>query len=334
MTERALDGESLTIKGELPLLGVSIAWPSALDRDKKPVGDALKDAGWLNVPINQKVASRLGLASERSHALNDVNAAAISIAFDRTREPDHDDAKHAHLTAVLRLAGGVGGATVVIEPHDEHRSGFIKSILLGGVDSLAGEIGHIEVPQEVIEMVNHDLPAGLKPAHPVYCSCIKPGKEGEVPSHLEAFVSANAAAARMGDDVTMAQAIASLREDSTAPVNARIIQDTARVLGRTLMSPIAWLNPAEIVLTGSMALPELRVILTETIADAHAAVTRPAITVLEGEENDLVRARGAALVVIRHHVYKKFEDLLSSNDPNVLTRKVSRLTQRLKRPLG
>lgn len=328
--ENSLDDESLAIDGELPLLGVSVAWPSALDREKRPVGNALKNHNWLSSPVDQRVAGRLNLAPERSHAINDVNAAAIAVAFDKTRLQSHEEKQYAHLTAVLRLAGGIGGATVVIEPHENNKSGFLKTILLGGVDSLAGEIGHVDVTPEVIELVNVDLPAGLEPVHPVSCSCSDHGNR--VPRHLEALVSANAAADRMGKKVTMSEAIASIHEDPSSEVNARILRDIGTVLGRTLLGPVAWLNPAEIVLTGSMARPELSGVLSEVISDSHPAVTKPKITVLEGEDNDLIRARGAALVVLRRHVFKNFDRILSDSDPADLISNVRRLTFRVKTP--
>lgn len=81
--------------GALAVRGVAVAWPSPVSRDKFPGGTALPHAAWRQpdeelgrkLKLTEHVARVLGppFTVETCHALNDVNAQALAVAFDKAR---------------------------------------------------------------------------------------------------------------------------------------------------------------------------------------------------------------------------------------------------------
>src|SRR5262249_36499546 len=97
----ALRDEKLLVDGALPLLGWSVAWPSPVDRDYRPVGHALAHPHWhRGQPLDQRVRRRLNVPGVPSFALNDAHAAAIAVAFRQTHQSDYLDWKHPRLAIV------------------------------------------------------------------------------------------------------------------------------------------------------------------------------------------------------------------------------------------
>jgi predicted NBD/HSP70 family sugar kinase len=313
----ALENQDLLVGGALPFLGVAVAWPTAVDRGALPKGRALAHDLWRSGrTLTQRVSSHLNVEDPRSHALNDAHAAAIAVAFDHTRTREHVEQKHPHLTFVIRVAGGIGGATIIIEhpqpPADEfgQASGFPDSVLVGGFDKHAGEVGHIRVTDALVARLNRGRPPGLGKLAPFRCSCADPSG-GEAPKHLEAYAAAPALAHRVAPDEPMSDVLTKVLSDPDDDVHRRALDDTGVLVGEALLGPMAMLNPTAIVLTGALA-PYIAKTVDSHIANAaHPIHTHPTVRSLSREDNAYVRVKGAALAVIREHVHRELSSILS-----------------------
>jgi predicted NBD/HSP70 family sugar kinase len=325
----ALKEGSLLVEGAIPLLGVAVAWPSAVDRQGKPAGHALTNNRWHgSQSLTQLVARHLGIDARRSHALNDCNAAAVAVSFERTRERDHAQQTNPELTLVLRLAGGIGGATIIVAPprHDQSlgvTSGFLDSLLIGGTDLLAGEIGHVSLPYSAIRALNERRPDGLDALAPVDCSC-RESSESPIPSHLEAYTSVGTVTRRAAPTLSRSDALQDILANPERHTYSRALADVGALVGEALLNPIAWLNPATIVLTGSLAVPEVVNALDRRIADSHPVVTHPNIRCVEGSDA-YTRVQGAGLAVLRQHVHRQLPSIVGG-DKKTLPRRVKQLT--------
>lgn len=330
----ALRDESLLVQGRLPFLGVSVAWPSPVNRDDRPVGYALAHDSWRGgQTLTQRVARRLSLSLDFSHALNDANAAAIAVAFATTRTRSHQRQSTPRLTLVLRLAGGIGGATVIIEPPTFHEdwgitSGFLRSVLVGGADLIAGELGHVTVPAATVAALNERRPKGLRVLKAHACSC-SGGAQSRVPPHLEAYAGAAALARRVRPGGAMSDVLTEVLSDLDRDAHTRALEDVAALVAESLHAPVAWLNPASIVLTGALATRHVERELDRRLADAHPIASHPVVVALEGDANRYIRAQGAALAVLRRHVHREFASLLGAPKKTLPAR-----VQGLTRPLG
>lgn len=318
-------------RGVLPLLGVATAWPTPVHRyTKLPVGKALHRQWQSGDSLPKRVATKLGVPPERSHALNDANALALAVAFDETRRGGaptdaHDD--RAQTLLVLRVGGGIGAGTVGLEAYDGKRCAFLESRLIEGAKGTAGEIGHLRLPNELLlgleseEESEQDL-APLNPRWP--CSC------GET-MHLEALASGAALVRRIDETHALAlpnglrkgqrrgeksamPEIMSALSDSRA---LEAVKDAGRLIGHALASPILMLSPTKVVIGGSLATPQL----IEGIEDAKTSWMSkfgpdPLIRALDPRRSRFEVARGAALAVFREQVYRQFDHLFL--DPRAL----------------
>jgi hypothetical protein len=261
--------------------------------------------------LAQRVAVQLKLGRKMSHALNDSHAAAIAVAFNHTRTPEYVDQDHPELTLVLRISGGISGATIVIEPPEDDESGFADSILLGGVDSHAGELGHTTIAPGLIDEISAVTTGGLKPPTPGWCSCTHPSHL-EPPHHLEAFAGRLALAGRIDatapDPESVIQDV--LREPE-AEIHRRALEDIGTMTGVTLRGAVAMLNPAKIVITGALALDPVKNAMDKSLEEEHRVNAHPHVLTLE-DDKDFIAAKGAALAVIRKRVYREFDSLLGS----------------------
>ncbi len=311
--ERGLTDEDLLVDGSLPLLGCSVAWPSPISRDRRPVGHALAHPGWNNERLDERVRLALGLGDIRTFVMSDSHAAAIAVAHRETRGAENLELRYPRLMVVLRLAGNVSGAVVVVEPKRQtlakvEVSGFRDSILLGGADNLAGEIGHVPVSRDLIKALNRRAIDGLSPMRAPHCSCTL--AKAQTPDHLEAYASVLALTRRLYPKLSRSEALEAVQLDPQGDLHAHALEDIGTLVGETMLAPVAMLNPARIVLSGSLALPPVEKALQGHLAAAHKLGSQPKITALSGGENDNLRAKGAALAMIRVHVHRKFEELL------------------------
>ncbi len=329
----------LLVDGCLPLLGVSVAWPSPINRHKRPDGYALEHSRWKERNLNDRLSRALKLKSQRCNSLNDTAAAALTIAAERSVPMMRDDPPHPRLTFVLRLAGGIGGATVVIEPpvFDPEKlvGGFTTSILLGGRDLHAGEIGHIRIGDGQIDELNRACKRDamdLEPILPGRCSCAPPEEAAEQIKHLEAYAAAPALARRLGLDPRDVGALDVLRDqphDPHDPRETRVLEDMGELVAHALRGPIAVLDPAEIVLTGSLAFETVRRRIETYLQANEVFSAAPEVTQLEGDENRYVRARGAALAVVRRQLHRALPELVGHSKAEVRRERVEQLTEPL-----
>ena len=96
------ESPGLLVEGELPLLGCAVAWPTPVDRERKPAGHALAHNGWRSLqPLDQRVEVALGIEGSRTYALNDAHAAAIAIAHRETHQREALTWKHPQLSIVF-----------------------------------------------------------------------------------------------------------------------------------------------------------------------------------------------------------------------------------------
>ena len=331
----AYGDERMTVGGALPFLGVSVAWPSPVTREKLPVGHALRHSGWRSgKPLTQYVARHLHVEESSSHALNDTAAAAVAVAYDQTTEAAHASQTHPRLTVVLRLAGGIGGAMVVVEqpqPDEEfgRTSGFPASVLIGGVDHLAGEVGHVPVDIGLVARLNEKLPAGLRPLEPGDCSCCAAGSPSR--DHVEAYASARALARRIDPDRPWGEVMERVLDAPEENTHKRALEDVGELVAAGATGPLAMLNPGRVVLTGALAVPTVRHVVKKRLSEVHCYGTQPSFDFLEDEKaNKFIRAKGAALVVLRRRVFRELPVLLHG-DKRSVARKVKNLTVRLTR---
>ncbi|HKO38998.1 MAG TPA: ROK family protein [Solirubrobacterales bacterium] len=305
----ALEDESLQVAGgKLRFRGVAVAWPCPLGRDKKPSGHFLHSA-WAHLALDQSVAKQLGLRRAMSHALNDTYAGAIAVAFNHTRAPEHTEQDRPELTLVLRISGGISGSTIVIEAPKGNESGFARSILLGGVNSHAGEVGHASINPGLIAEITPKKSNGLGAPTPIWCSCTHPSHQ-DPPSHLEAYAGRLALANRIDSGRDAEDVIQDVLQEPESKVHLRALGDVGTMTGDVLRGAAAMLNPAKIVITGSLALEPVRDAMNERLEEEHRVSAHPQVVMLERDE-DFIGAKGAALAVIRRQVYRKFESLLA-----------------------
>jgi predicted NBD/HSP70 family sugar kinase len=309
-----MSNRALLVDGQLPLLGCSVAWPTPISRDRRPVEHTLTQQARNNGPLDTRLRGALALGEIPVFVMSDAHAAAIAIARAETRGETHMEWSHPHLMIVLRIAGNVSGAVIVIEEKMPDRelgyvSGFLGSILLGGVDNQAGEIGHVPVSKETVRKLSRQRLEGARPLEAVQCSCAVTADEA--PNHLEAYASVLAVTQRLYPEKKRSAALKAIARRSGSKLHAHTLADIGTLIGETMQAPVAMLNPASIVLSGSLALPPLEHAVREQLKVAHTLGSQPAIRSLSGNDNDYLRAKGAALAMLRVRVYRRLAELLN-----------------------
>ena len=336
--DRAFRGDDRLVDGKLPLLGVAVAWPCPLNRQGRPEGYALRHSRWKEKNLSIHLSRSLGLDEARCHSLNAAWAAAIAVAADRTSPGAIEEFPHPRLTMVLRLAGGIGGAIVVIEPptlqlgEGARLDGFTSSILLGGMNTHAGEIGHTMLWRGQIDRLNKDTPAELNlgQIEAGHCSCIPPEDQELRRWHLEAVAAAPSVAARIDPGREIADVMTELVRNP-GPRHEHALKDLAAMLAHALRGPIAILDPAEVVLTGAMAVETVRSELQTYLQSTEVFSAAPKVTRLEGDENEYVRARGAALAVVRGQLYRRLDYLVGESSAELREKRVREHTTLVER---
>lgn len=285
--------------------------------------------GWLErgtPTLPEAVAKALGSPVSQTHVLNDANAHALAVAFDRARQHAREPASSAWRVALLlRIGGDIGGATLLQAPHSPRRSSFIDSILLGGARTLAGEIGHLPVEPAVIDVLNGRSRwiDGLAPLSMDWpCTC---GGSG----HLASLASGTAWEHRMREsDVPLPALLDGVRRgkrsltdqalaETVDPRGIYALEDVGRLIARALGAPILLLDPHSLTLSGSFAVGSVRDgIMAERETWRH--VFGDALSIDFSGSSDRIKymgVRGAALAVLRSHVYRSFLDLLTKPTP-------------------
>lgn len=325
LEEAVQEAELVGELGALPLIGVSSAWPTPLSRRGHAAeGHALSHPDWFASPASNDLPARIAEAfgapftPEKCHALNDVNADVLAVAFARTRGrygEQPDPPREERLTVVVRVGGGIGAGTIIVAPHRNDRLAFIDSRIISGTTGFAGELGHLPVARSDIDALHAGRQMRL--ADIDYdgwaCSC------GAV-HHLEAVASAAALMRRLEASgyvlrSSPAEPWTPGLEDALADndhLMRRAQQDIGQLLGHSMASAILMYDPYSVTLTGFLARPEvINGIRREqwvwgTLGDSVL------LDRLTGEDNAYSGVRGAALAAIRARVYRRFEVLLGS----------------------
>lgn len=312
---------SLTINDSIPVVGCGVAWPTAVGRDGRPSGYSLTDANWSRRTLAQSVQASLGVRDMPIYTLNDAHAVALAVAHYETHRDHKEDWNFAHLSVVLRLAENISGAIIVIEPN-RSASGFLTSILLAGVDNHAGDIGHAPIPPELVTDLNEDLPKDLAPLVPQRCSCTP---NDEVHHHLEAYASVPALTHRLYPDKPQNEALRKILSNPEDSRHFRALRDIGALAGATLLAPVALLNPHMIQMSGVLAVPSVTNALIERIDNHHQFGRPPTVNTLDSEIDSFIRAKGAALALLRNYVHRNLDKLLVS-DRYETKKKVESLT--------
>jgi predicted NBD/HSP70 family sugar kinase len=324
-------------RGRLPVLGVTVAWPTPVDRDFMRAGAPLRDRAWGDEPLPAPLARLLGGPFARptfSHAINDANAAVMALAYDeavaRIGQPDGE---RSQILMALRLSGGIGAGTIELTPHRTSRLSFLDSSLIVGTSGFAGEIGHLPTSRSVVEAIQKfsgpdpDSPDPAKNLASINvaraCSCGVKGDQAELAdigaaAHLEAIAGALAFADRLrssGYEVAGGRAVSEqvgkLLERRDREIE-RALWECGALVGRAMAAPILMLDPAKIMLTGFLAREAVRTGFVDIRARSKRTVTNK-VTVEVSREDDYLEVRGAALATVRGRCWREIDE-----DPLVL----------------
>jgi len=219
-----------------------------------------------------------------------------------------------------RDGGGIGAGTIALAPHDRARLSFIDSRLIEGANGFAGELGHLTVDRRIIDEINE---AGKLtrlaplPYDDWLCSCTRQ-------HHLEVFASGTTVERRLqasgvsipAQGAERAEVIRSALEGDPDERLVNAVRDAGRVLGRALAGPILMLDPHRITITGSLANDQL-VDGIQRERDAWENAISDSVEVLchGGELGAFAGVRGAALAIVRRHVYRGFLDIRQAARP-------------------
>lgn len=317
LLERVIADPAVTIDGAVPLLGVAVAWPTPLHAiTKRPKGRALPHEGWREgeAGVHDRVAKRLGIPEIRSHALNDANAMAIATAFDESRPHDEpESARRGGTMLTLRLAGGIGAGTVVTPLPTEPltKSQFLQARLVEGTDGLAGELGHFQLDQAIVDEIAGEPGNGLAGIVRLPCVC---GQRG----CLESYAGGNAFVERMrassigsqNGRMTVTSVMSQVLDGDDDGRRYEALEDIGRLIGRSLAAPILMLNPQSITLAGVLAVaPVKEGVLLEKERWRHVHRSEIDLRLVGGPDGQYLACRGAALAVFRGQLYRRFEEL-------------------------
>jgi len=196
--ESAMQDEQLLVQGRLPFLGIAVAWPTPLDREKTPQGVFTHPSWTANKRgLHLRLAKHLGIDGKHStasrprqwcHAIPNAAATAMAAAFDYTRSEEYQQKELAKLLLVVRLSGRVSAATISVEPKKEANhariSGWMISRLTGGHKNLAGEFGHTPVNASTLKALKDRRTRSCPDFVPAACPC---DPEQLSSDHLEVF---------------------------------------------------------------------------------------------------------------------------------------------------
>jgi predicted NBD/HSP70 family sugar kinase len=330
--EPALHNQRLLVSGTLPLLGVSVAWPGPLDRDKRFPRVGLSHPDWQtnDLGIDERLARHLHFAPQRSHAIDNAAAGALAVAFDRTRDSNYRQQHTGQPIIVVRAGGGLSAASVLVQPQTDGASGWVRSELVEGDRGLAGQIGHTPVNRDLLVKLSDTRPEGCPGFAVVSCSCAKPD---ETPDHVEAYASCPAVAARFGaNDVS--RSIREVIANQAKEPYLRTLEEVGQLVADCLLPSVLMLNPHGIVLTGGLATEPVQDSMQRYL-NAFGALGRvfgsaPSVHTLQGEDNDYVRVRGAALSMLRSRVHCRIGALFGARGKLMVDR-FGELTQPISR---
>jgi glucokinase len=206
----------------IAIAGMGVGCPGPLDT-KSGVVLLTPNLGWVNMPVREQLASRLGLMAELD---NDANCAMAG-------EWWMGAAKGARNAVVFTLGTGIGGG-IVIDGKLHH-----------GASDVAGEIGHI-----TIETNGRRCGCGND-------GCLEAYASGPAIARrtMEALEAGAESALRLivGDDLKRITAETVYQAAAAGdPLALEVVRDTAKYLGVGVANLINILNPEVVVICGGV----------------------------------------------------------------------------------
>ena len=292
--------------------GVVVGLPTPVGRDRgRPWvrGHSLADNHWRSAPFEELLRHRLPSTSFGSDeflidALNDANCDAMAVVFaEARRDPDGERASHSEVFLIVRIACGVGAGMVRLARH-EPRGPFrlTRSTLLVGSGGVSGEIGHLSVPNSELSRLSNDGP--LRPLKALPCSC-------GAKDHLEGCIGLGALANRLHRtsprlfrlEEPLGPQVARLltRRDDTV---SRALSDAGSILGSALASSILLLDPAKVVLTGTLGVTEVAAAAEARCRDTYGLTSRARFEPVSAPMRDILTVIGAGVAAFRRSIFK------------------------------
>lgn len=297
------DGEHLRV------IGATVAWPVAMDRETRPVGGALQGGWSKRTSLRTHLHRGLGLPLRRCHAMNDANAGALTLAYEWDEAGDET-------IMCLHVAAGIGLGTVHLPIREPYRSPFIKAQLVGGRRrGLAGEIGHCKLDQSLIDELNRPLTNGSWKLRKLDGQRGCPGCGVDYVGHVDAVIGARAVLERLSrfveGETSLVEGLRELHRDVERNVHEarHALKDVGRALGRVMDGAVATLDPAKITLVGAMS---SQLIAEGMLQRAEQGDLNHDVQIAPYPRGTLhtVALRGAALSAIRSGLYRGFFDNL------------------------
>ncbi len=114
------------VRGDLPIVGIGVASPGAVDTKRGIILNGTNLPGWVEIPLQQEMGTRLGIPVK---IVNDANAAAWGEYYAGA-------GKKSKTMVYVTISTGIGSGIV------------LDGKLLLGSNSFAGELGHTMIGQE------------------------------------------------------------------------------------------------------------------------------------------------------------------------------------------
>jgi predicted NBD/HSP70 family sugar kinase len=328
-------GEMVRNDGTLPILAAALAFPAPVDRLHRLIGSTLSHPEWgsrdpeklrpNSMTLNDRLADVLGapFTSETAHVMNDCNAAALAVAFERVREleprrqPGEDPIRERTTALVVRVSGGIGAGMIEIAGDEDPPivSRFLKSRVMVGTNGLAGELGHLPISPDAVARLNTDqrrAPGLADMDYAVKCACGRP-------HHLQALAGWEAVAKRLDLDVndTSRTMTEMLRRYLNPPRDEQdqraqwALEDAGKLIGRALSGTVLTLDPHALTVLGALSVPALVEGLNVARKEwsqafwtgRHVEFTKP----LHG--SIYTSLRGAGLAILRAQRHRKLRQI-------------------------
>lgn len=295
------------------LLGISIALPTAIGRDRGEPwirGNALADNAWRSTSLEDLLRPRLPkflqYPSIQLDALNDANCDALAVGFDHSRRRRGPEVTRSEIMLVVRLSTGVGAGIVKLAKSDPTTFRLSNSTLIVGSEGLAGEIGHLRTRPDVLKRIN-DKSKPLAPLRDLLCSC---GAKG----HLEGRIGIRALVDRLRrtDPKLVPQETPTATELESlvahpSDVVARALSDMGTALGVALQGSILLLDPSQVILTGPLGVAQVRDAARAECVQATGLPNRVDFKVVPDKARESVTLVGAGIAMLRKQVLKSID---------------------------
>lgn len=293
------------------LRGICLALPTAIGRDETSPqvrGYALAHNGWRTSPVEELLRPHLpqNLRQVPVDALNDANCDALAVAFHHCRSTDGKPVAHSEILVAVRLSVGVGAGIVKLVADQPDVFRLNASTLIVGSEGLAGELGHLPTSQEVRAAINRAR-GPLAPLNDLPCSCgARNHLEGRVGVHVLLDRLRRTDPQLVPPDRPIFETVASLVGRPTDLVRGAL-RDTGRAVGVALNGAVLILDPAHIVFTGPLGVPQVCEAAEAHCLQSQRIPNRVTFGCAPEEIRDDTSLVGAGVAVLRKQVLKPIE---------------------------